>query len=497
MNILKQPELRCKDLLSKPQPSIGKILVTGASGYIGGRLVPELLARGYSVRIMVRADSPELQEKWPETEIFVADALDMDSLRKALKDVAVAYYLIHSLLLGPKNFEMVEIQSAINFRNAAQECGLKRIIYLGGLGDITTKLSPHLKSRIRVAKELARGNVPVTILRAAVIIGSGSASYEIIKGLVKSLPVLLVPHWAENRCQPIAIRDVIKYLVGVLEKPQTAGKSFDIGGTDVLSYKQMMQIMAQLLNVRRIFITFSFSNIAFYAYFASLFTPVPTSITRALMEGLKNEVCCLHDKILNYIPFERLGYKEAIVRALSREEQDNIYTRWTDAYPPAHELALKLNEIEDLPKYTTRYSLLTEKSASLLFQSICKIGGKEGWFSNNWMWRLRGWIDRLLMGVGVSRGRKSYQSLDKNDVIDFWRIEDLQPDKRLLLRAEMKLPGKAWLEFIIQKIGSKSKLSVVPYFYTSSLFGKIYWYIFLPFHEVIFNSLIIQIEKRS
>ena len=492
-----QQELRCRDLPTRPQPEMGRILVTGASGYIGGRLVPELLARGYRVRIMIRAYSPEFQEQWPEAEIVVADALDRESLQKACDGIAVAYYLIHSLLLGPKAFESTEIQAANNFREAAEKSGIKRIIYLGGLGDTAKSLSPHLKSRIEVAKALKNGNISVTILRAAVIIGAGSASYEILRELVKRLPILLIPHWAENKCQPIAIRDVIKYLVGVLEIPDTSDKTFDIGGTDILSYKEMLQIFAGLLNKKMLFIPFPLSNIGFYAYFANLLTPVPAPITLALMAGLKSEVCCLDDEILDYLPFQRLDYRQAVIRALTREEQDQIYTRWTNAYPPAHELAIKLKELQETPKYTTSYSIRTSKSDAALFQEICHVGGKDGWFSNNWMWRLRGWVDRVLMGVGESRGRRSYQSLKINDVIGFWRIEDLQVNKRLLLRAEMKLPGRAWLEFTIQNHSSERILSVIPYYHTKTIFGKLYWYFFLPFHGIIFNSLIKQIEKRS
>lgn len=493
----KKEDYYCHDLPSEPRPGIGKILVTGATGYIGGRLVPELLARGYSVRVMVRAASPEIKTLWPEAEVIVADALDIDSLTTALHGIDTAYYLIHSLLLGPKEFESAEIQAAINFVKAAEENHTKRIIYLGGLGDTRSTLSKHLKSRFRVAEELKKGTVPVTQLRASIIIGSGSASYEIIEHLVKNLPVFLIPRWAKNKCQPTAVRDVIKYLVGVLEIAETSGKSYDIGGSDILSYSEMLQIFAQLYHLKRIFIPFPFSHIGFYSYIASLITPVPVQITKCLMEGLKNEVCCQEDAIKSILQFPNLPYKTALIKAMNREEQDKIHTRWSDAYPPAHELAIKLNELIDEPKYSTSYSLSTEKNASSLFQSICAIGGKEGWFSTNWMWWLRGMLDRVILGVGLSRGRRSQTSLTINDVIDFWRIEDLQPDKRLLLRAEMKLPGKAWLEFKIEDNDDIRKLIIIPYYYTKTLWGKIYWYIFLPFHEFIFNDLIKQIEKKA
>ena len=490
-------ELFCHDLPSQSRPEIGKILVTGASGYVGGRLVPELLARGYQVIAMVRAASPVYEKRWPNAEIVVADALNPESLRAALRNVHTAYYLIHSLLLGPEKFAATDLQAAVNFREVAEQENVAHIIYLGGLGDTRTHLSDHLHSRMEVAKELANGKVPVTVFRAAVIVGSGSGSYEIIQHLVRKLPVILIPPWAKNRCHPIAIRDVIKYLVGILEIPQTTQKHIDIGGQDILTYEQMLRIEAELLGKRRIFLKIPFSNIKLFAYSGSLLTPVPAPIILCLMEGLTNEVVCQNQVVKQLIPFQPLTYRQAIIKAMSREEQDQVYTRWSDAYPPAHELALKLHELDEPPQYINPYSLSTDKSASSLFRSVCRIGGKEGWFYHNWLWRMRGAIDSLLLGVGSSRGRKSTSNLEINDVIDFWRVEDLQPNKRLLLRAEMKLPGKAWMEFTIKQQGSANVLSVTAYYHTTTILGRLYWYLFLPLHRFVFVNLIRQIEKRS
>lgn len=494
---MKKKDFFCYDLPSKPLLDVGKVLVTGASGYIGGRLVPELLERGYKVRIMIRSATPVYKKLWPDVEVVVADALNKNQLKIALIGIDTAYYLIHSLLLGPKEFETADIQAAKNFREAAEEKNVKRIIYLGGLGDVRSHLSSHLRNRIEVADELKKGKVSVTILRAAIIIGSGSASYEIILHLAKRLPFILIPHWAKSKCQPIAVRDVIKYLVGTLEVPETAGRSFDIGGRDVLTYEDMMKTLAGILNKKNIFIPFFFSNIKFYAYLASLLTPVPHHITRCLIEGLKDEVICKDVSIKLFLSFTPMSYKESIVRAMSREEQDKVYTRWSDAYPPAHELAIKLDELKGKIAYKKHCFLLTDKKPSSLFRSFCKVGGKEGWFHNSWMWRIRGIFDKILLGVGTSRGRKSYSEMQINDVIDFWRIEDLKQNKRLLLRAEMKLPGKAWLEFNVKEEGDKRKLSVIAYYDTHTFFGKIYWYLFFPFHDLIFEKLIEDIEKRS
>jgi uncharacterized protein YbjT (DUF2867 family) len=471
--------------------------VTGASGYIGGRLVPELLARSYAVRAMVRTLSPAYYKRWPRAEIVAADALDPASLDPALQGVDTAYYLIHSLLLGPSRFSVADIQAAVNFRDAAQRQGIRRIIYLGGLGDVRVSQSPHLRSRSQVAQELSRGSTPVTILRSAMIIGSGSASYEIIRHLVTRLPVLPIPAWARNRCQPIAVRDVVKYLVGAMETPETISRSFDIGGPEILTYEGLLRIFAQVIQKRVWFFDAPFSNIGFYSYLASLLTPVPASITRALMEGLRDEVIVLKDEIHRIVPFQPLSYREAVIRALTREEQDKVYTRWSDAYPPAHDLALKLHEVRDKPRYTAIRSVLSDKPAHSLFGAVSCVGGHTGWFRANWMWWLRGALDRVLFGVGTSRGRRCYSSLDVNDVVDFFRVEDIEHDRRLLLRAEMKLPGKAWLDFTIHDEDGKRRLSVTAHFFASNWFGRLYWYAFLPFHHFIFQGLVDQIEKRS
>ena len=492
-------DLFCSDLPTTPCPEIGTILVTGASGYIGGRLVPELMARGYTVRVMVRQYSPEYVERWPGAEIVVADALNVGDLGKALEGVTVAYYLIHSLLLGKREFEIADIQAVTNFRFKAEEKRVNRIIYLGGLGEFHPGLSGHLKSRLTVAEILTRSEIQTTILRAAIIIGSGSASYEIVEHLVRNSPVYFLPSWSKTLCQPISIRDIVKYLVGVLEEPETTGQSYDLCGDEILSYKEMIREFAKLLRKRRLYLWSPVSSIRFYSYFTSLLTPVPEPIVYCLMDSVVNEVICRSSTIKHIIPFNTLSYKESVVRALSREEQDKIYTRWSDAYPPAHELAIKLSELKEPPRFISSYYLETDKPAGSLFKSICTIGGKEGWFHNNWMWRFRGFIDRILLGVGSLRGRRSASTLRINDVIGFWRVEDLVPNKKLLLRAEMILPGKAWLEFRIAngEPAERNKISVHAYFAPNGIAGRIYWYNFLPFHFIIFKNLLKQLDKRS
>lgn len=491
-------DLYCQELETLPQPHLGKILVTGATGYVGGRLVPELLARGYAVRVMVRAPSRELQDRWPGAEIVVGDALDQDSLSPALEGIHTAYYLIHSLLCGRKRFEQLDIQAATNFREMSDRHKVSRIIYLGALGDLQGDLSKHLRSRQQVCSELMRGSAAVTALRAAVIIGSGSASFEAMEHLVRRLPVIFLPPWAETKCQPIGIRNVIAYLVGVIETPATEGISYDIGGPDIVSYREMLRVFSEVLGLRRLFIRLPIYGPKVYSYLVSLITPVAHCIILCLFESAANTVVCQNNNIRDIVRIKLLPYREAVLRALSRVDQDRIHTRWSDAYPPAHELAIKLAEMDEAKLYTKSASLLTSKSAASLFDSICSVGGREGWFDTNWMWKLRGTLDKILTGVGSLRGRRHSTLLRINDVVDFWRVEDITAEQRLLLRAEMKLPGWAWLEFSIDaNEGATNTLSVKAYYQPSGFLGKLYWYACYPFHSVIFQDLIEQIERRS
>lgn len=492
-------ELFCHNLPTTPSPDMGKILVTGGTGYIGGRLIPELLARGYQVRVMVRGSSlhHKQNDKWPGAEIVESNGLDKNKLNQALENVHTIYYLIHSLLLGQAMNLATDIKTATNFREIAENQNVKRIIYLGGLGDVKGSHSRYLKSRMKVSQIFLKSTVPTTILRLPIIIGSGSAAYEIIENVVRKIPVILIPYWARTKCQPISIRDVIKYLVGVLETNETTGKSFEIGGQDVLSIEKMMKAVANILNKKRLFIASPFSEFMVYAYVTSFLTPVPATIIKCIIGGCKYNSVCENDDIKKYLHFDRVPFKEMVIRAMRREQQDEIHTRWSDSYPPAHSLAIKFTELREPPQYTSSYSILTEKPAESLFKTICNIGGREGWFNSNFLWRMRGWFDRILMGVGTSRGRKSNSKLHINDVIDFWRVETLKQNEFLLLRAEMKLPGMGWLEFKIEDEGIKKRLTVKAYYKTNTLAGKLYWFLFLPSHSYIFSDMVKQIEKAS
>jgi uncharacterized protein YbjT (DUF2867 family) len=507
-----ESDLFCHDLPTSPPPGMGTVLVIGATGYVGGRLVPELLARGYNVRVAVRDTAqqvtwetggasrtvwPEYMVRWPKAEIVAANALDRESLNAALEGVHTAYYLIHSMVVRPPGERDRDTQAAVNFQEAAAANHVHRIIYLGSLADNPESKSSNLRNRARVGEALAQGVTPVTTLRSAMIIGSGSFSYEIVEYLVKNTPWLLMPKWSHNSFQPIAIRDVIKYLVGVLETRETSGQVFHIGGPDVLTYEKMLRIQHDLLGQKKLFVYLPVLNPFASAYFVSLFSPVPRPITLCLVEVYKHNLICEKTDIQKYLSFETLPYVESIKRAISLALQDKVRTRWSDAFLPHQRGALKLHELQQQPDYVAAYSLVTTKSDTSLFQSICRIGGKEGWFYSNWLWRIRGACDRLLNGVGTARGRRTSMHLRLNDVIDFWRVEDVQVDERLLLRAEMKLPGWAWLEFRIEDKGMVNLLIVCAHFQSSGFWGKMYWYSMLPFHYFIFTDMINQIEKRS
>ena len=474
-----------------------KILVTGATAYIGGRLVPRLLAKEYDVRVMVRVFSSEYQDRWPNAEIVGADALDYEALVKALEGIHTAFYLIQSMLVRQKEDEPTYLQAAINFRTAAEAQGVRRIIFLGRLGEAQDDPTADAHPGTNVPRELSHGKVPTTVLRTAFVIGAGSATYELIQHLVKNLPVIPIPRWARNQCQPISVHDVIEYLVGVLENDATAGRAFEIGGSEVLTCEEMLKTQARLFGRKRYFPACPISSTRALAYLASLATPLTAPIIRTLMRWAKAGAVCKNNDVRSFVPFQPNSFEGALLKAMSREEQNDVHTRWSDSYPLASELALKLDELQERPRYVCSYSLLSQKDRSALFRSLCRIGGKEGWFNSNWMWRLRGAFDRLLLGVGTARGRRSESELRLHDVIDFWRVEKLETDCHLRLRAEMKVPGKAWLEFVLSGEKDGNRLTITAYFQPHGLAGTIYWYAFLPSHPFIFNDIIRQIDQRS
>lgn len=480
------------------------VVVLGATGYVGGRLVPQLLESGYRVRAAGRSLEKLKSRYWSghkNIELASVDVHDKDSLRAVLSGADVAYYLVHSMNPQSADFEYDDRLAANHMVTAARECEVKRIIYLGGLGEQSDRLSKHLKSRHEVSEILKLGTVPVTVLRAAMIIGSGSASFEILRYLVDRLPVMVTPRWVKTPNQPIAIRNVIEYLCRCLEKKETVGQTFDIGGPEVLSYLDLMRIYAEVAGLRKRFvIPVPVLTPRLSSLWIHLVTPVPSYIAQPLAEGLKNPVVCKDKRITEIIPQDLLSCREAISRALHSINSNDVKTHWTDAgeIPPC-----AVAQTGD-PLWAGG-TILEDKrvrqvnaSAQQTWRVISQIGGQRGWYHGTWLWVLRGFLDRLVGGVGSSRGRRNAVEINPGDVLDFWRVVDVEPAKLLRLAAEMKLPGIATLEFRIKELGPDA-CEIIQHarFQPRGLAGIAYWYILIGLHEYIFGGMIRKIAKRS
>ncbi len=470
------------------------ILIAGATGYIGGRVVPQLLERGYRVRCLARDVRKLSGRGWdedPRVEIVRGDVLDLDSIRSAMDGCGAAYYLVHSMLSGERNFESHDRVAAENFAKAAEEKGLDRIIYLGGLGHKSEKLSPHLESRHEVGDVLRGGKVPVTELRAAMIVGSGSASFEMLRSLVSKLPVMVCPRWVDVKTQPIAVRDVLAYLIGCLENPETAGQAFDIGGPDVLTYREMMHRFAAILGTRRWIVVVPVLTPRLSAYWVNLMTPVNAGMAFALIESLQYETVCEEGRIRELVPIPRTDFDHACRWALDKVNQHAVETRWTGASLPYRSERVSLPVLTP-ENFTIRDEQRVESAASpqALFDKVRRIGGGVGWYYAEWLWEIRGWMDRAIGGVGVRRGRRDPVSVRIGDAIDFWRVEDVVPGRRLLLHAEMIVPGDAWLEFRVEPVdGGRSELIQTAYFKPSPFWGRLYWYACYPLHWFVFSGM--------
>ena len=475
------------------------VLVTGVTGYIGGRLVPQLIEAGYQVRVMAR-DRNRLQGRaWlSQVEVVEADVLDQASLQKAMPGVKYAFYLIHSMS-GSVDFDQRDLQAARNLGETAHAHGVERIIYLGGLGDPQADLSKHLRSRQQTGLALAEAGVPVTEFRAAVVVGSGSISFEMIRYLTERVPVMVCPRWVFTRVQPIAINDVLDYLVTSLVTPQSTGKVIEIGGSDVLTYGDMMLGYARERGLQRWLMPVPVLTPRLSSYWVHLVTPIPASIARPLIDGLRNEVVVRDPSAGELFPqIKPTDYQSAVKLALLDLEVQHVETSWSDALVTSQGdlVPFKLSTQEGM--IIERRQQIVSTTPDFVFKVISRLGGQTGYLFFDWAWHLRGLMDRLVGGVGLRRGRRDPEEVRIGDAIDFWRVEAVEPDKRLLLRAEMKNPGRAWLQFeALPHNGSQTRLVQTAFFAPKGLIGLAYWYVLYPAHRIIFAGMIRSLAKRS
>ncbi|MEU2053155.1 SDR family oxidoreductase [Streptomyces bungoensis] len=482
-------------------------LVTGASGYIGGRLVPDLLDAGYRVRCLVRTPRKLRDHPWAgRVEIVQGDITDAAAVARAMEGVDVAYYLVHALGTG-RDFERTDRTAAQVFGEQARRTGVGRLVYLGGLtpaGVPESELSPHLRSRAEVGRILLDSGVPTAVLRAAVIIGSGSASFEMLRYLTERLPVMVTPRWVHTRIQPIAVRDVLRILVGCAGLPSDVSRTFDIGGPEVLTYLEMMQRYAAVAGLhRRIVVPVPVLTPGLSSHWVGLVTPVPAGIARPLTESLRHEVVCRERDIERYVPSppgQPLGFDRAVGLALQRVRDAQVSTRWSSASVPG----APSDPLPTDPDWAggSLYTDVREREADVapdaLWQVVEGIGGENGWYSFPLAWAVRGWLDRLVGGVGLRRGRRDARRLRVGDSLDFWRVEEIRRGRLLRLRAEMRLPGLAWLEMCVDGDGpGPVRYRQRALFHPRGLLGHLYWWSVSPFHAVVFGGMARNIVRAA
>ncbi|MDB2687500.1 SDR family oxidoreductase [Mariniblastus sp.] len=471
------------------------ILLTGATGYVGGRLLPLLLTQGHKVRCLTRRESNRFNFDSNQVEVAVGNALDLESLNNALQGIHTAFYFIHSMG-DNEDFERTDRRAAENFAKACSDQNVKRIVYLGGLGRDTDELSKHLRSRQEIGEILRTSTASVIEFQASIIIGSGSLSFEMIRALVERLPVMICPKWVRVLAQPIAIEDVLGLLVEVVEKPVEGSVVYEIGGPEAISYGEIMQRYAKQRGLRRFMIPVPFLTPYLSSLWLGLVTPLYSRVGKKLVDSLRNETLVSNDLATQSFSVVPRSVDDAISRALVNEDQEFAETRWSDAFSAGGEQRSwgGVRFGSRLVDSRTREVDLTAEQA---FVPIRRIGGDTGWYYGNWLWKIRGFLDLLVGGVGVRRGRRDPDELRVGDTVDFWRVEEFVEGRLLRLAAEMKVPGRAWLEFEVTEENGTSTVRQTAIFDPVGLFGIAYWYSLFPLHQFIFAGMLRNICKAG
>jgi uncharacterized protein YbjT (DUF2867 family) len=475
------------------------ILVTGATGYVGGRLVPRLLEAGYQVRCLVR-DPARLQGRpwFEQVDIARGDVLKPETLALSLQDVDAAYYMIHSMK-SSADFHRRDLTAAQNFGNAAKRAGVERLIYLGGLVDPNSALSEHLSSRQQTGQVLREAGIPVTEFRAAAIIGSGSLSFEMVRYLTERVPIMICPRWVYTRTQPISIRDVLSYLVATLEVPESVDQIIEIGGADVLTYGEMMLGYARARGLRRHLVPVPVLTPRLSSYWVHWVTPIPAEIAKPLIQGLRNELIVREDTAQRLFPDIRpVDYQAAVRRALARLDASQVETIWSDALATSQGDLTPVNLTTQDGMIFEQRQRVVDAPPAAVYRAYTGLGGQRGWPYFDWAWRVRGIMDRIIGGVGLRRGRRDPDEVRVGDALDFWRVEAVEPDRLLRLRAEMKVPGRAWLQFeSIPQASGQTILQQTALFAPKGLFGLLYWYVLYPLHGLIFSGMVQQLGWQA
>lgn len=477
-----------------------KILLTGATGYIGKRLLPVLLEQGYEIICCVRDKNRFPTEgiyNHSNVSLFEIDFLKDINFSESIKEIDAAYYLIHSMSSNAKDFSSLEEIAANNFIKLVKQTSIKQIIYLGGITN-EEKLSKHLASRKRVEEILLTGGIPLTSIKAGIIVGSGSASFEIIRDLVEKLPVMITPKWLNTKHQPIAIRNILEYLTGVLLKPETFNNSYDVGGPDVLSYKEMLLQLAEVRGLKRYIFTVPVMTPRLSSYWLYFVTSTSYMLAINLVNSMKIEVVAKNNQLEKLLEIKSISYKKSIQLAFQKIEQNNVVSSWKDSLVSSYNDNSLLQHIS-VPTngcFSDKREKQILSNADQVLKNIWSIGGQRGWYYADWLWHVRGIIDKLFGGVGLRRGRTNKHEIFTGDTLDFWRVlVSDKKNKRLLLYAEMKLPGEAWLEFKITEKDGKNFLHQTATFRPKGLLGRLYWYSVLPFHYFVFEGMAEKIVK--